>query len=63
MHGSSGADVCEVLWKFFIDVGGFLKMLQFDFDLRLIGGKTAALLRSMVLEFEPLHLIIRIKLN
>ena len=35
MHGSSGADVCEALWKFFIDVGGFPKILQCDFDTRL----------------------------
>ena len=46
MHGSSGADVCEALWKFYIDAGGFLKTLQTDFDTRLIGGKAAALLRS-----------------
>ena len=32
MHGSSGADVCEALWKLFIDAGGFLKTLQTDFD-------------------------------
>jgi len=25
MQGASGADVCEVLWKFFIDAGGFPK--------------------------------------
>ena len=46
MHGSSGADVCEALWKFFIDAGGFPHSLQYDFDLRLIGGKAAALLHS-----------------
>jgi len=46
MNGSSGDDVCEALWKFFIDAGGFLKTLQCDFDTRLIGGKAAALLRS-----------------
>ena len=46
MHGSSGADVCEALWKFFIDAGGFPKTLQTDFDTRLIGGKAAALLQS-----------------
>jgi len=44
MHGSSGADVCEALWKFFIDAGGFPKTIQCDFDPRLIGGKAAALL-------------------
>ena len=27
MYGSSGADVCETLWKFFIDTGGFTKPL------------------------------------
>ena len=46
IHGSSGADVCEAFWKFFIDAGGFPKTLQCDFDTRLIGGKEAALLRS-----------------
>ena len=46
MHGSSGADVSEALWKFFIDAGGFPKTLQCDFDNRIIGGKAAALLRS-----------------
>ena len=46
MHGSSGADVCEALWKFFIDAGGFPHTLQCDFDPRLIGGKAAVLLRS-----------------
>ena len=46
MHGSSGADVCEALWKFFIDAGGFPKIIQCDFDTRLIGGKAAALLRT-----------------
>ena len=38
--------VCEALWKFFIDAEGFPKTIQCDFDLRLIGGKAAALLRS-----------------
>ena len=46
MHGSSGANVCEALWKYFIDAGGFPKTLQTDFDTRLIGGKAATLLRS-----------------
>ena len=46
MHGLSGADVCETLWKFFIKAGGFPKTLQCDFDTRLVGGKAAALLRS-----------------
>ena len=46
MQNSSGADVCEVLWKFFIDAGGFPKTTEFDFDPRQIGGKAAALLRS-----------------
>ena len=32
IHDSSSADVCEALWKFFIDAGGFLKTLQCDFD-------------------------------
>ena len=46
MQGSSGADVCEALWKFFIDAGGFPKTIQCDFDPCLIGGKAAWLLRS-----------------
>ena len=46
MQGSSGPDVCEALWKFFIDAGGFPKTIQCDFDPCLIGGKAAALLQS-----------------
>ena len=46
MQGSSVADVCEALWKFFIDAGGFLKTIQCDFDPRLIVGKAVVLLRS-----------------
>ena len=46
IQGSLGADVCETLWKFCIDAGGFLKTLQCDFNTFLIGGKAAALLRS-----------------
>ena len=46
MYGFSGADVCEALWKFFVDAGGFPKTLQCDFDTRLIGSKATALLRS-----------------
>ena len=46
MQGSSGADICEALWKFCIDAGGFSKTIQCDFDPRLIGGKAAALLQS-----------------
>ena len=44
MQGSSGGDVCEALCKFFFDAGGFLKILQCDFDPQLIGGRAAALL-------------------
>ena len=46
MQGTSGADIIEVLWKFFINAGGFPQTIQCDFDLRFIGGKAAALLRS-----------------
>ena len=46
MQGSSGSNVCEALWKFFIDAGGFPKVTQCDFDPKLIGGKAAALLCS-----------------
>ena len=47
IQGASGADVCEALWKFSIDVEGFPKTIQCDFDPRLIGGKAAALLHSL----------------
>ena len=46
MQGLSGGDVCEALWKFFIDAGGFPRTIQCDFDHRLIGGRAAALLQS-----------------
>ena len=46
MQGASRADVCEALWEFFIDAGGFPKTIQYDFDPRLIGGKAVALLCS-----------------
>ena len=57
MHGSSGANVCEGIWKFFIDASGFPKILQCDFDIRLIGGKAAALLRlyGTRIRAAPLH--------
>ena len=45
MQSASGADVCEVLQKFFIDAS-FPKTIQYAFDPRLIGGKAAALLLS-----------------
>ena len=45
MYGSSGADICEALWKFSIDANGFPKALLCDFDLQLIRGKAAALLQ------------------
>ena len=37
MQGASGADVCEALWKFFIDVVGFPKTIYCGFDPGLIG--------------------------
>ena len=46
MHGTSGADCVEALWKFFIDAGGFPCTIQCDFDPRFIGGKAIPLLRS-----------------
>ena len=46
IQGASGADVCEALWKFFIDAGGFPKTIHFDFDPRLIGRKAAIFLCS-----------------
>ena len=48
MKGCSGSDICEALWKFFIDAGGFRKTLQCDFDPKIIGGKAASLLQSHV---------------
>ena len=46
MHGTSGADVVEALWKFFINAGGFPRTIQCDFDPRFIGGKAISLLWS-----------------
>ena len=46
MNGSSGSDITEALWKFFIDAGGFPQILQCDFDPKIIGGKAAQLLKS-----------------
>ena len=46
IQGSSSADVCEALWKCFIDAGGFPDTIQCNFDPQLIGGKAAALLRT-----------------
>lgn len=46
MKGSSGGDVCEALWKFFIDAGGFPKILQCNFNPQLIRGRAAVLLKS-----------------
>ena len=46
MQGASCADVCEALWKFCINAGGFPKTIQCDFDPCLISGKAAALLQS-----------------
>ena len=46
MNGTSGADIQEALWKFFIDAGGFPHTMQCDFDPRFIGGKAAKLLRA-----------------
>ena len=44
MQGCAGSDVCEALWKFFIDAGGFPRTLQCNFDPKIIGGKAASLL-------------------
>ena len=46
MHGTSGADVVEALWKFFINAGGFPRTIQCDFDPQFIDGKAISLLRS-----------------
>ena len=46
MQGSLGADICEAIWIFFIDAGGFPETLQCNYDTRLFGGKASALLHS-----------------
>ena len=46
MHGTSGADIQEALWKFFIEAGGFPQTMQCDFDPRFVGGRAIKLLRS-----------------
>ena len=46
MSGTSGKDIQEALWKFFVDAGGFPGTIQCDFDPRFIGGAAVALLRS-----------------
>ena len=39
MGGTSGNDIQEELWKFFIDANGFLESIQCDFDLQFVGSK------------------------
>ena len=46
MHGTSKEDIMSMLWRFFIDAGGFPKRIQCDFDLRFLGGKVTRLLAS-----------------
>jgi len=46
MHGTSGADIQEALWKFFIEAGGFPQTMQCDFDPRFVRGRAIKLLRS-----------------
>ena len=46
MHGTSGTDIQEALWKFFIEAGGFPTTIQCDFDPRFVGGRAIKLLRS-----------------
>eukprot|EP00531_Pseudo-nitzschia_arenysensis_P008906 CAMPEP_0116127296 /NCGR_PEP_ID=MMETSP0329-20121206/6769_1 /TAXON_ID=697910 /ORGANISM="Pseudo-nitzschia arenysensis, Strain B593" /LENGTH=2217 /DNA_ID=CAMNT_0003621395 /DNA_START=65 /DNA_END=6718 /DNA_ORIENTATION=- len=46
MGGTSGADIQEALWRFFVDIDGFPGTIQCDFDPRFLGGKAKALLQS-----------------
>ena len=46
LHGTSGADVVEALWKFSINTDGFPRTIQYNFDPRFIGGKAILLLWS-----------------
>ena len=46
MQDLSGTNVCEVLYKFLIDAGGFPETLKCNFDPRLTRGKATALLCS-----------------
>ena len=46
MHDTFGVEVVEALWKFFIDAGGFPRIIQCDFDPRFIGSKAISLLWS-----------------
>ena len=46
MHGISGVDVGEALWKFFIEAGWFPRTIQCNFDPRFIGCRAILLLWS-----------------
>jgi hypothetical protein len=41
-----GNSLCDALWRFFIDAGGFLRQIQSDFDPKFVGGQVACLLRA-----------------
>ena len=43
---TSGADIVEALWKFFIDTGGLPCTIQCDLDSHFIGRKEISLLQS-----------------
>ena len=46
MKGTSGNDIQEALWKFFIEARGFPRKIQCDFDPRFLGGQAKALLQA-----------------
>jgi hypothetical protein len=41
-----GNSLCDTLWRFFIDAGGFPRQFQNDFDPKFVGGQVARLLRA-----------------
>ena len=42
----TGNSICDALWRFFVDAGGFPRRFRCDFDRRFINGKVGRLLRS-----------------
>jgi hypothetical protein len=52
LPGMGGNSLCDALWRFFIDAGGFPHQIQSNFDLKFVGGHVARLLRT---HFIRLH--------
>ena len=46
MYSTSGADVGEALWKFFINTGRFPCIIQYNLNPQFIGGKAISILWS-----------------